>query len=747
MRAARFAFALGTLLLFACGRDPQHQPDPAAAPPAGDGAADLVLVTLDTVRADRLGCYGHAAAETPHLDALAARGLRFENAMTSAPLTAPAHATLFSGLYPPRHGVHTNGIDRLPPDTFHLAEHLAERGYVTAAFVGAFVLDERFGLGRGFEVYDDDLGPSSGSGATLEAARTADVVVDRAVEWLAAAERRRPVFLWVHLWDAHAPYSPPEPFRSRHAASPYDGEIAFVDEQVGRLLAAVDARARPALVAVAADHGEALDDHGERSHGLLLYEPTLRVPLLVAGPGLPSGVTIDSPVGLVDLAPTLAGLVGQPVADASAGGGIADGDPESRPAADRPDPGDGDGRAGLVPPPLDGRDLSRSLLRGEPIPPAELYAETRYPSLFGWSPMAAVRYRSAKYVHSPRPELFDLDTDPGEARNLAGERRELATRLAGSLASLAQAERAAVAPAKLDEETRARLAALGYLGSGAAPAKTAIAATGIDPKDRVAAFRAFEEARWASLEGRWQDALERLEPLVEAEPRNPVFRSQLAEASRRVGNHAAAERHYRALLEREPEHGETWYHYGVALQEQGRNREAVDAFARAIELEPDRASAHNILGIAHLALGRLEDAHAAFATAVEKEPTDARAWNNLGNAARDLGRATQAEAAYREASVLDPSYSDPLNGLGTLLVRERRPREALELFDRALALRPDHLEVLLNRAIALDVLGDRERAIEVYRGFLEAAAGRHELDEQRRSAAMLLRRLEASPPS
>jgi arylsulfatase A-like enzyme/Tfp pilus assembly protein PilF len=671
---------------------------------------DLVLVTLDTVRADRLGCYGHAGAATPNLDALAKRGVRFENAMTAAPLTAPSHATLLTGLYPSRHGVHANGLDRLPSGTFHLAEHLSARGYDTAAFVGAFVLDRRFGFGRGFATYDDDLGAASAATGALEAARTADVVIDRALQWLGKASPERPFFLWVHLWDAHAPYSPPEPFRTRHAGHPYDGEIAFVDAQIGRLVAALESRSVPAVVAVTADHGEALEDHGERSHGLLLYEPTLRVPLIVAGGGLGAGATVDAPVSLVDLAPTLAGLIGRSVRTTEAMGGV------------------------------DGRDLSSELRAREPIAPTELFAETRYPSLFGWSPLAAVRYRAAKYIHGPRPELFDLEADPRESRNLATERRELAQRLGTRLASL-QAQGAAASPIELDDDTRERLAALGYLSSGAA-STGAIRADGIDPKDRVAAFRAFEEARWAALAGRHRDAAARLEPLVRAEPGNVAFRLQLAESSRRAGDLAGAERHYRALLDLDPDRAETWYHFGVALNDQGRHADAVDAFARAIELEPERAAAHNLLGIAYLALGRLEDARAAFETAIEKNPDDARAWNNLGNASRDLEQAAEAERAYRKAAALDPGYSDPLNGLGTLLVRERRAREALTLFDRALALRPDQIEVLLNRAIAHDVLGDRDAAIAGYRSFLEAAAGHDELAEQRRSATSLLERLQ-----
>ena len=353
---------------------------PSTPPPAPP--SNLLLITLDTVRADRLGAYGAAGAATPALDGMARAGVRFEQAIAAAPLTLPSHATILTGLPPTRHGLRHNGAGRLADPIDTLAERLRAAGYDTAAFVGAFVLDRRFGLDQGFALYDDEI-PRGATAPHLEAERPASAVVERALGWLAEREGR-PFFAWVHLYDPHAPYAPPEPFRSRFPAQPYEGEIAAVDAQVGRLLAEIESRgwSDRTLVAVAGDHGESLGEHGEATHGLLLYEATLRVPLLLRGAGLPAGGVVRAPVGLTDLGPTLAGLLGRDMA-----------------------------------PPQGGRDLSADLRAGREPAPADLYSETEYPRSFGWAALAALRRGGWKLIAGPRPELYDLSLDPDEARD------------------------------------------------------------------------------------------------------------------------------------------------------------------------------------------------------------------------------------------------------------------------------------------------------------------------------------------
>jgi len=689
-----------------------------------------LLVTLDTVRADHIGSYGYAAAETPALDRLARQGVRFAQASAAAPLTLPSHSSLLSGLLPPHHGLRNNGAGAFPEGTATLATLLSAQGWRTGAFVGAFVLDHRFGLARGFDVYDDEIERDPNAGVTLEAERPGREVVDRALAWLRSETQGdetkpppRPFFLWVHLYDAHAPYTPPSPYRERHAGQPYDGEIAEVDAQVGRLMAELDRRGLAAntVVAVAADHGEGLGEHGELTHGLLLYEATLRVPLLVRAPGVAAGRVIRTPASLVDVAPTLAGLLGTRF-----------------PAGH-----------------LDGRDLSGALKGGSEPAPADLYAETQYPAIFGWSPLAALRRRDVKYIAAPRPELYDLARDPGEKDDLAadhagGQGADAAT-LSGFAARIAAVEAGAVqAPrgSAVDAETRSKLASLGYVAGTAGTARASGAprpgADSPDPKTLVDRFQRFEEAHNALKSGRRDaaaGALAELAALVAGDPQNPVFRGELARAYRQRGDLDRAIPLYRQAAADAPADPEAWYNLAAALQEAGRAAAAREAIEQAVHLDPGRPEAHNILGIVHLAEGKPEEARKELAIASSLDPRNATAWNNLGNVLRGLGRLDEAEAAYRRSAAIAPRYAEPLNGLGTLEVERDRPAAALSLFEQALRLAPGYHEVRLNQGIAHEMAGEAGAAAAAYREFLAATSGDSHYAEQRRAAEQLLARL------
>ena len=337
--------ALVVLLLASCAR---HAPAPAAV------GANLLLVTIDTCRADRLGAYGGPTSATPNLDRLAREGTRFAAAWSAAPLTLPAHATILTGLLPPRHGVRLNGAAALPSTTPTLAHHLRRSGYRTAAFVAAFVLDRRFGLADGCDRYDDEIAAAR-TQAGLEAERPGREVVERALAWLASGDTR-PFFAWVHIYEPHAPYEPPEPFRSAFPADPYEGEVAAADALVGQLFAYLEREklASRTLVAVMGDPGEALGEHGELTHGLLLYEASLHVPLLLHLPGtVPAAWVVETPVSLADVAPTLAAALGKPMDTAGE--------------------------------PLDGRNLWSDISQRRQPQVQDLYAESRYPATFGWS--------------------------------------------------------------------------------------------------------------------------------------------------------------------------------------------------------------------------------------------------------------------------------------------------------------------------------------------------------------------------
>jgi Tfp pilus assembly protein PilF len=630
------------------------------------------------------------------------------------PLTLPSHSSLLSGLLPPHHGLRNNGAGSFPGGKETLATVLSGQGFRTGAFVGAFVLDRRFGLSRGFETYDDEIERAPGETVVLEAERPGREVMDRALAWL-GKDDKRPFFLWVHLYDAHAPYAPPPAWGRRHPGRPYDGEVSEVDEQVGRILEALRKRGvdGKTAVAVAADHGEALGEHGELTHGLLLYQPTLHVPLLLRAPwGLKARV-VKAPVSLVDLAPTLAGLLGLTFAG-----------------------------------PLDGRDLAKTLLAGGEPAETEVYAETRYPATFGWSPLAALRRRDLKYISSSRPELYDLQRDPGESTNqLAPTDKGAASADAGHgfaqrLAAIEATALKGALPAA-DAETRAKLASLGYVAGPAPQPKPAAApGSGPDPRTFVDLFQRFERANSRLTGGDAKAAVDELEALVAADPANPVFRGKLAAAWRERGETAKALPLYRQAAEAAAQDPEAWYNLASALQEAGQTPEARQAIERALKLDASRPEAHNTLGIVELGEGKIEAARREFSAAAELDPRDAAALNNLGNALRAEHKLDDAVSAYQRSAALAPRYAEPLNGLGTLAVERDQPRQALPYFERALALAPRYHEVRLNRAIAQDLAGDDSAAVSSYRDFLAVTAGDPKFSEQRRAAQQLLARLE-----
>lgn len=428
--------AMALLASFSC------QGGPASPAPTG-----LVIITLDTTRADHLSVYGYMDVSLPHLERLASNGVVFDQATSVGALTLPAHTSLFTGLLPPAHGVRDNSDPALGDSHVTLAEVLRARGFSTAAFVGAAVLDADRGLAQGFEQYAgvrfDDADPFH---------RRGDEVVDDAVGWLAGVGST-PFFLWTHLYDPHRPYDPPPPFDTMH--DPYVGEIAFVDQQIGRLLEALDARGltERTIVVVAGDHGESRGEHGERDHGVFLYQSVLRVPLIVQAPGIPPRRVADV-VSLTDIMPTMLDLLGVPV------------------------------------PPSDGATLAGALHGHARPAEREVYAESLYPRHLGWSPLFALRSGRYKLIDAPRPELYDLESDPFEEQNVYEQRRSVAAAMTGRMARIRPAADATSAPRELEPppELRHRLGALGYLGGTPGPSAPGPARLP-DAKDCIGASR------------------------------------------------------------------------------------------------------------------------------------------------------------------------------------------------------------------------------------------------------------------
>jgi Flp pilus assembly protein TadD len=532
--------------------------------------------------------------------------------------------------------------------------------------VAAYVLDRRFGLARGFDLYDDRIDRRTEGSSILESERPCEEVVAGAAAWIAprAASSDPPWLAWVHLYDPHAPYDPPPPLREAFAGRLYEGEVARTDACVGRLLAALPDPART-VVAVVADHGEGLGDHGERTHGLFVYQSTLRVPMILAGPGLPAGRRLAGPARTVDLLPTLLGRLGV-----------------GAPAR------------------LDGIDLFAS------APADTAYAETLYPRSLGWAPLRSVRVGALKYVDAPRPELFDLSSDPQEARELSASRPADLERLRQALRK-AYPDDARDTARAMDAETAERLRALGYAAAAPPPAA---AGPLLDPKDALPLWHLFEEANAADARGDLDAALRALRDLVSRAPGNATFRRSLSAALRRAGRPQDAVAAMAGLLETAPDDAVAWHEHAAALAAAGRVDEAIRCEERATALNPTLPEPFNHLGVLHASRGRAAEALRAFETATTLDPNNAQAWNNRGNALRELGRRQEAEQAYSTAHRLAPRDVDPLNGLGALAVEAGRLDAAAAYFERALEMRPDNGDANLNLAFVDARRGALDRA-------------------------------------
>ena len=429
-----------------------HPAHPQVAP-----GLNIVVITLDTTRADYLSAYGSTRVWTPNLDRLAYDGIVFEQAVSVAPLTLPAHCSLFTGLLPQRHGVRDNADGPLKPEHETLPALLRARGYRTSAFVGSTVLQADRGLARGFDVYSD--GAPADRWTPRRPDRPADAVIDEAVEWL-GRNHGSPLFMWVHLNDAHAPYEPPEPYQSLYPHDPYAGEIAFADSQLGRLLDALEARGllnRSAII-VAGDHGESLGEHGENEHGMFVYQSVVRVPLIVRVPGIRAR-RVSALARLVDVMPTATEL------------------------------------AGMEATRVDGVSLLPLLTGAAKSLKIDAYSESLYPARFGWSPVRALRDERFKLIDAPRPELYDLDNDPGEQINLYEERPSVAAALAKRIADLDRGtERHPTNRSEVSTDIRDRLASLGYT-SGSPSLPISILPNSADPKDHITRFNELTRRR------------------------------------------------------------------------------------------------------------------------------------------------------------------------------------------------------------------------------------------------------------
>jgi choline-sulfatase len=675
------------LVLSACG-GPARDAQIAQLPP------DVVLITVDTLRADRVG-----SALTPTINAIGARGARFLFARTTVPLTLPAHVSLMTGTLPPVNGVRLNGVHRFDGSLPTLARLFKEAGRDTAAVVGAFVLDRQFGLGDGFATYDDQIPRSPDAALRLEAERPASAVADRAIAWITSrpadnGQGRRPFFLWAHFYDPHTPYAPPADALARAGGKAYEGEVTYADAEIGRLLRAVTDSRRDGrtLIVVVGDHGESLGEHGERTHGMLVYDGALRIPLVVSGPGVPAGEHRQL-VSLVDVAPTLLRL------------------------------------AGLgVPAGMQGRDLFTASGK-----PHEVYAETRYPQTMGWSPLFAIVEERWKVIAAEGggEELYDLEHDQGERDNVASRRPEVVHASAARLSAIRRNEAAASASAP-GAEAQERLRALGYVGT--APTKR-LPGTAPNPAAEIAAWVAFEDALERLSNGRPADAVTSLAALSASHPQALVITTTYARTLSELGRHREALAIYLDAVRTWPDDTMIFHDLAVAAQRAGRRDEAIRAEQASLTLDPRNAAAHNGLGLLLIENNHVDEAMQAFERAVALDGSSVEYLTNLANAKRALGDRVGAEATYRAAVALDPLWANALNGLGVLLVESERALEAVPYLERAVGADPGLWDARINLGIAHQTVGQFTAAAAAYRAVL-AAPSRYR--RERRAAAELL---------
>ena len=651
--AKRWFPAVLILLLAGCGKDTR---------PASFGTADpdIILVTIDTLRADSVGFAGNARVKTPFLDELARGGRVFTNAHAHNVVTLASHANILTGLYPYQHGVRDNSGFKLAPTQKTVAHWLREKGYATAAFVGAFPLDSRFGLGREFDVYDDRYHEASKPMDFVMDERRASEVLDAAKKWYAGAGDRRK-FLWVHLYDPHAPYNPPPPFFDEYRDSEYLGEVAYTDSELAKFLRPILEQRPNTMVIITADHGEALGDHGEMTHGLFTYEATLKVPLLIYQKGEIKPATDARLARHIDIVPTILQ------------------------------------RIGVAQP----KELLGTSLLAE-RPPTESYFESLSSFLTrGWAPITGVIHGQKKFIDVPIAELYHLDADPREANNVIGDDRRGASALRGMLVSMAPS-RTEVVPGAVSKEEQARLLALGYI-SGASGKKSGFTEAD-DPKNLVGLDRKMHDVILQYEQGNLAKAVQLGQEVIRERPGMANAYDMLAFVLQQSERLPDAANVLRDAFARGLHDEQMQKRLGMILTEMGQAGEAVKL------LEPfvggDDPDLLNAYGLALAGSGRAKQAYAIFDRVLQVDSTNAKALQNYGIVALQNGDVATARTQLNRALELNPNLPITLNTLGVVNAREGQYPAAIEMWSRAIALDKRQYDAMYNLAL---VAGQQRR--------------------------------------
>jgi arylsulfatase A-like enzyme/Tfp pilus assembly protein PilF len=624
---------------------------------AGAGASpNIILITVDTVRADRMGFLGSKLGLTPNLDTLARESVVFAHAYSQVPLTAPSHATILTGTYPQFHQVNDFQVP-LAQDLPYASAILRERGYRTSAFVGAMVLDPHAGFARGFDrgfdTYDAGFHQTRpGEDRYHSTERRGGEVVTHALAWL-NQHPRGSVFMWLHLYDAHDPYDPPEPYKSKYAAAPYDGEIAYVDSAVGKFLN--DLRTRGlydgALIAVMADHGEALGEHGEDTHGFFLYDETIHVPLLIKLPGAApagkdsatkssAGTKIDDRVGLVDVLPTILQAVKIPIPQEVQGESLL---------------------SLLIPKPAPSESAEASAVP-DASPDRPAYAETDYPrNTYGWSSLRALRTGKYLYIKAPRQELYDQSADPKAEHNVSSSSTAVASTLAGQLDAFRQKTSSSREAPKsiVDPEAQAKLAALGYIATDGNASKASAKERGADPKDKIEIANLIHRTYLLIEDHRYQEAVPLLQQLIAKEPDTPLAYAQLGQCFVSLKDYPQAVTVLRKAVELRPDMTLPHFQLGVALLETKDIAGAVPELEMVVARVPRWEEAHLLLQMAYAQTDRMPEAIKECEKVLEFDPDHYGTNLLLGRVLELTGKPTAALPRLKKAAALDPKAPEP----------------------------------------------------------------------------------------
>ena len=692
---------------------------PAYAPVAAGrfNRANVVVISVDTLRRDHLAPYG-ARFDTNAATRLAREGAVFEHAVSQVPLTLPSHTSLFTGLYPPRHAIRDNGFV-LEPAATTLAERLLASGYATAGFVSSYVLHSRWGIGQGHQVYDDSFDYRGLEHRSLiDVERPATAVVDAAVTWLKQPKRgSSPFYMWVHLYDPHDPYTPPEAFR-RAAPSAYAGEVMYADHEVNRLLDTLDALGlrRNTLIVYLADHGEALGAHGEPTHGVFLYGDTLDVPLIVAPPNgqtVPTltlalnGRRVQGLSRLVDVMPTVLDLTGLTV------------------------PAGLDGVSLL---PMIVHETSMGATFSSEKPGSETanvstiagpfsYAETYYPRFhYGWSELFSVETTRWKFVKAPRPELYDLAADPKQTHEISAQHPGIAAALSAQLdASSPNVGKAAPAPPRLDPEATARLRSLGYISGGESRAQEQTGPRP-DPKDKMPLLQELLRAQSLGDAGQFDAAAQILDTLARREPENPAVHLALSSVYLRRGDAQAAVGAARRAVALDPESPIGILNLAFAYQAAGRVDDAATGFQRVLALDSGNVKA--LVGIAEIfrQRGSREQAYAYYQRAVAAAPTFASIHTGLGIVALELNQRDVATKALNRAVALGDTQAGLHFNLGVLAEQRRDVAQAIREYRVEVEVHPEAYEAWVNLGLVERQRGNREAALAAFERAASARA-------------------------